>query len=79
MRWWRTWRTLRMSPIAPEGARVVHLDGTATPIPLVYAGVREGLHEWHVHPPVQYQMGDHLEIGMLPARTSIMWRSGQIE
>jgi hypothetical protein len=69
------WRRRRDQPPTPPGAARLHRPG-ADPIPLelVYVGQdSEGIHRWQavLTPELAAIAGAHLEVGLLPARTSV--------
>lgn len=53
----------------PQGARVVHPNGSTTPLELVYAGCEDGVHVWEG--VAQVEPGDKLAVDVLPPRTAI--------
>lgn len=60
-------------PEAPQGVRVRHADGTATPCTVTYDGPDdEGYHIWLVHTHIDFDNGETLSVDMMPARTSIV-------
>lgn len=62
-------------PEAPRDARLLHPDGTETPLELAYAGTNEeGCHVWEATAAVARE-GDQLQVAMLPARTAIRVQS----
>lgn len=68
-----------MIPRAPEGTRLVHADGSETPLELVYLGRDEerGTYVWEATVPAR--PGDQLRVGVLPAHTTIVVpRQGQL-
>lgn len=53
--------------IRPEGVRLVHADGSTLLLELAEAGVdEEGYTRWTVLTPVDFEAGDHIEIGVMP-------------
>lgn len=66
----RRLRALTAGPQPPENVRVVLDDGREIPVECVYAGVRDGLHEWVA---VHRTAGEpaSLRIGVLPPRSTI--------
>lgn len=53
--------------IRPEGVRLVHADGSTLVLELAEAGVdEEGYTRWTVLTPVDFEAGDHIEIGVMP-------------
>lgn len=60
-----------MKPVAPQGVRLIHPDGTQTPLELEYDGIdSEGLHRWLV---VGVTLTDafRVHVDVLPGRTAI--------
>lgn len=58
-------------PPRPEGARLVHPDGTVTPLELAYDGLDEdGQHVWSA--TTAFTPGrDRVEVDRLPGKTSL--------
>jgi hypothetical protein len=53
--------------IRPEDVRLVHSDGSCVLLELAEAGVDdEGYARWAVLTPIDFQAGDHVEIGVMP-------------
>lgn len=63
----------------PEGAKLIHPDGSETPLELVYIGRDEegGTHVWEGTVPAR--AGDQLYVGVLPAKSSIVLRRQEPE
>lgn len=62
------------APMPPENVRVVHGDGTTTPVELVYDGLdEEGMHVWTAvpHRLLDARAGDSLKADVLPPNTVI--------
>jgi hypothetical protein len=55
----------------PEGVRILHADGTTTPVELTYRGPVDGLHQWESMSPVE--PGDRLHVDTLPPLTTIVF------
>ena len=60
-----------MTTIArPQDVRIVHPDGSVTPVELTYCGVEDGCHVWSGF--AAFTEGwDVLRVGMMPDRTAI--------
>lgn len=69
MRW--PWRR----PQKPRDVRLVHSDGTETPLPLEYMGIdHQGLHRWMASVDLRDEWGDYpptLCLGTLPPMTGV--------
>ena len=53
--------------IRPEDVRLVHANGTVVLLELAEAGVdEEGYSRWTVLTPVDFEAGDHVQIGVMP-------------
>ena len=53
--------------IRPQDVRLVHADGTSIVLELASVGIdHEGYERWSVLTPVDFQAGDHVEIGVMP-------------
>lgn len=60
---------MQEDPVRPQNVRVVHADGSATPVELAYRGFEDDAHVWDCITPVE--PGDHVKADTLPARTAI--------
>jgi hypothetical protein len=53
--------------LRPENVRIVRGDGSEVILELALTGVdEEGYEHWAVATPVDFQAGDHVEIGVMP-------------
>lgn len=53
--------------IRPEDVRLMHADGSSVLLELAEAGVdEEGYVRWTVCTPVDFEAGDHVQIGVMP-------------
>lgn len=61
----------RVLALRPQGARLVHADGSSTPLELAYVGRDEedGMHVWEAVTPLRE--GDALHVDVMPGRSSI--------
>lgn len=67
------------TPEAPEGVRIVHADGTSTPVDVEYRGqeprqVGDEIYivdVWQITTVVSWSLGDKLAADLIPASCSI--------
>lgn len=53
--------------IRPQDVRLVRRDGTSVVLELADAGIdADGYERWAVLTPIDFQAGDHVEIGVMP-------------
>ncbi len=69
----------RKEPDPPVNVQIVHADGTATPLEMVYVGWVRRSHQWQVVTAAPFRPfdGDRLHADKIPPKTTIIMEMRQ--